>query len=51
MEAIYYSNNTETPPLEQTCHVNLTDADNELFQILQKGFFENTEKYQLLDKS
>ena len=48
-EAIVNSNNTETPPLEQTCHVNLTDADNELLQTLQKRFFENIEKYKLFD--
>ena len=31
--------------LQQTCHVKLADADNELLQTLQKRFFENIEKY------
>ena len=48
-EAIDNSNNTETPPLEQTCHVTLTDADKELLQTLQQRFFENIEKYKLFD--
>ena len=43
------SNNTETPPLEQTCHVTLTDADNKLLQTLRQRFFENIEKYKLFD--
>ena len=46
-ETIDDSNYTETPPLEQTCHVKLTDADNELLQTLQRRFFENIEKYKL----
>ena len=43
------SNNTETPPLEQTCHVTLTDADNKLLQTLRQRFLENIEKYKLFD--
>ena len=43
-EAIDNSNNTETLLFEQTCHVNLTDADNELLQTLQKRFFEKIKK-------
>ena len=48
-ETIDGSNYTETPPLEQTCHVKLTDADNELIQTLQRRFFENIEKYKLFE--
>ena len=48
-EAINNSNNKETPSLEQTCHVTLTDADKELLQTLQQRFFENIEKYKLFD--
>ena len=48
-EAINNSNSRETPPLEQICHVTLTDDDNELLQTLQQRFFENIEKYKLLD--
>ena len=48
-EAIDNSSNTETLLLEQTCNVNLTDADNELLQTLQKRFLENIEKYKLFD--
>ena len=48
-EAIDNINSTETLLLEQTCHVNLTDADNELLQTLQKRFFEKIEKYKLFD--
>ena len=48
-EAVHDSNITETPLLEQTCYVNLTDADNELLQTLQKRLFENIEKYKLFD--
>ena len=48
-EAIGYTNDTESPPLGQTCCVNLTDADNELLQTLQKKFFENIEKYEPFD--
>ena len=32
----------------QTCHVNLTDADDELIQTLQKRFFEDIKKYKLI---
>ena len=46
-EAIDNSNNTETPPLEQTCYVTFTDADNELLQTLQQRSFENIENYKL----
>ena len=49
-EAIDDSNNTETLPLEQTCHVNLTGVDNELLETLQKRFFENIKKYKVFDK-
>ena len=45
-EAIDNNNNTR---LEQTCHVTLTDTDNELLQTLQQRFFENIEKYKLFD--
>ena len=38
-EAVDNSNNTETPSLEQTCHVTLADAGNELLQTLQERFF------------
>ena len=48
-ETIDDRNYTETSPLEQTCHVKLTDADNELLQKLQKRFLENIEKYKLFD--
>ena len=48
-ETIDDSNYTETPLLEQTCHVKLTDADNELLQTLQRRFFENIEKYKLFE--
>ena len=48
-EAIGYTNDTESPPLGQTCCVNLTDVDNELLQTLQKKFFENIEKYEPFD--
>ena len=40
---------TEIPPLEQTCHVTITDANNELLQTLHQRFFENIEKYKLFD--
>ena len=49
MIEINNSNNAETPPLEQKCHVNLTDADNELLETLQNSFFENIEKCKLFD--
>ena len=39
----------ETPLLEQTYHVSLTDTDNELLETLQERFFENIEKYKLFN--
>ena len=47
-ETIDDTNNKDTTPLEQTCHVKLTDVDTELLQTLQKGSFENIEKYKFI---
>ena len=46
VETINDSNNSKAPPVEQI-YGKLTDDDHELFETLQKGLFEQIEKYKL----